>query len=513
MTKGLMQKKIKTLQEIQEVLEKERREGRRIVQCHGVFDLLHPGHIRHLNEAREQGDRLVVTLTPDRFVNKGPGRPAFNENLRSETLAALACVDYVVLNETPDAVHCIKKIKPSVYVKGVEYKDHANDVTGKISDESQAVEEAGGQVHYTDDIVFSSSSLLNKYFDPVSPEISEFITQLKKSFNESEIIQAIHSLTDLNVLVIGDAIIDEYQYVAPLGQSGKGLHMTARLLDKETFLGGSLIVANHVAQFAGSVTLLTSIGKNCSYLPFINQEIDPKVQAQFIELEDASTLVKKRYVLKDGKNLSKLFETYSTNDSLLNEPQTQSVNHFLQERAKEYDLVIACDFGNGFTNPQIVQAISCVPTFLAVNTQTNSGNRGFNVVTHYKRADFISLNEPELRLAAHDRNSSVASIVEKIAKQLSCKTISVTRGVGGVLSFENGTLPLKVPALTTNIVDRIGAGDSYLAIASLCLAKGCPLLLAGFLGSTAAALDIQIVGNKEPVKKAPLCKFVTRLLK
>lgn len=508
-----MQTKIKSLDQIQVVLENERTKGLRIVQCHGVFDLLHPGHIKHLNEARKQGDKLVVTITPDRFVNKGPGRPAFNEQLRSETLAALACVDYVVVNETPDAVHCIKKIKPTIYVKGLEYKDHGADVTGKISEESQAVEENGGIVHYTDDMVFSSSSLLNRYFDPISPEINQFINKFKQSYNVDQMLNIVESLKTLKVLVVGDAIIDEYQYVTPLGQSGKGLHMTARCHEKETFLGGSLIVANHVAQFAKEVTLLTSVGKDCQHREFIKNTLDHNVKPEFIELEHASTLTKKRYVLKDGKTLSKLFETYSTNDSLLTESQTDEVVSFLKEQSKHYDLVIACDFGNGFTNPKIVDALSQVTTFLAVNTQTNSGNRGFNVVTHYKRADFIALNEPELRLAAHDRYSPIESIVQKIVPKLSCKAISVTRGVNGILSFKEGEEEVSIPALTSHTVDRIGAGDSYLSLASLCLAKGYPMLIAGFLGSIAAALDVQIVGNKEPVKKAPFCKYLIRLMK
>src|SRR3990167_7967964 len=126
--------KIKSLTEIREVLEKIRSQGLKIVQCHGVFDLLHPGHIRHFKSARAKGDILVVSVTPDRFVNKGPGRPAFTEVLRLESLAALEDVDYVVLNDSPDATSAIQKIRPFFYVKGNEYADHAKDVTGKISE-------------------------------------------------------------------------------------------------------------------------------------------------------------------------------------------------------------------------------------------------------------------------------------------------------------------------------------------------------------------------------------------
>jgi rfaE bifunctional protein nucleotidyltransferase chain/domain len=163
--------KIKSLSEIEEILEKNRQNGLRIVQCHGVFDLLHPGHILHFREAKAQGDLLVVSITPDRFVNKGPGRPAFTEQLRMEALASLTDIDYVVLNDSPDAISVIQKIRPSFYIKGSEYADHSADVTGKISEETKAVEQAGGKIFYTNDIVFSSSSLLNKYFDSIPPQV------------------------------------------------------------------------------------------------------------------------------------------------------------------------------------------------------------------------------------------------------------------------------------------------------------------------------------------------------
>lgn len=504
--------KIKSLKEIETILEEERKNGAKIVQCHGVFDLLHPGHFRHFKSAKKQGDKLVVTVTPDRFVNKGPGRPVFTESLRIEALAALEDVDYVVLNDSPDAVSAIEKIKPSFYVKGNEYSNPAEDVTGKITEEARAVESVGGFISYTDDIVFSSSSLLNRYFENIPSEVTCFLSQLKQNYTCKDLMNIIESLEDLKVLVIGDAIIDEYQFTEQLGQSGKGLHMVARSLEKEVFLGGSLIVANHVAQFAKGVTLLTAVGEKCPYLNFIRHQLDPKINSQFVFFEEATTLTKKRYVLKDGKNLTKLFETYSGQEDPLNFNQTQKILDFLEKEGSQYDLVLVCDFGNGFTNPKIVNGISDLPNFIALNTQTNSGNRGFNVVTNYRRADYISLNEPELRLSAHDKTSSLEGIVYDISEIMKCSNISVTQGVQGVFCYSaEGTL--QIPAFATNSVDRIGAGDSYLALSALCFAKKFPPIIAGFLGSVAAAMSVQMTGNQEAIKKSSLSKFVTRLMK
>jgi len=505
-----MQEKIRRVDEISGIIAAEKSLGHKVVHCHGVFDLLHPGHIRHFSEAKAQGDKLVVSLTPDRFVNKGPGRPTFNEKLRSEQLAALACVDFVVLNDSPDAVSIIKKVCPNLYVKGSEYRNHSEDVTGKISEEAQAVEEVGGQIYYTDDIVFSSSHLINRFFDEDAARIAPFMDQFKEQFSLDQILASIDSLNDLKILVVGDAIIDQYQYVTPLGQSGKGQQITAVLHENEFFLGGSLIIANHLAGFAKKVDLVTAVGENCPFQSKIEKELLENVTAHFIK-SDEPTLLKKRYVQKDGKTLSKLFETYSSCRPHLNHDQSNQVISLLNQ-AKGYDLVVACDFGNGFTNPAIVSALSQMPTFLAVNTQTNSGNRGFNVITNYQRADYISLNEPEIRLAAHDRDSRLEQVVQDIVSILHAKAASITRGSEGVL-FQTSKDSFRIPALTMQAIDRVGAGDSYLALSSMCVAKGLPPLLAGFIGSVAAAIDIQIIGNREAINKVGLCKYITRLMK
>ena len=138
-------------------------EGEKIILCHGVFDLLHPGHIHHLKEASRQGTILVVTITPDRFVNKGPSRPAFTEILRAETLAALEFIDFIAISQWPSAVETIGLLKPDIYAKGIEYADHNKDLTGEISREEKAIKNTGGSIFYTQGITYSSSKLINEH--------------------------------------------------------------------------------------------------------------------------------------------------------------------------------------------------------------------------------------------------------------------------------------------------------------------------------------------------------------
>ncbi len=493
------------------LLNEERKSGKKVVLCLGVFDLLHPGHIRHLHEAKKFGDILVVAVTANKYVNKGPDRPVFTEELRMESIGAIECVDYVCINNHSAGTEVIRQIKPDFYVKGVEYKEQDQDLTGKIELEQKEVEKHQGKLVYTEDVVFSSSKLLNSYFSDSSKEFKLYVKNFKSNYSIDQVIECVDDLKNLNVLVIGDAIIDQYVYVDPLGVSGKGTHLVARCKDQDTFLGGSFAVANHVAGFTSNVTLLTAVGSETNTSDYLGLQKD--VKKEFLYLEETQTLIKRRYVQRDGRNLTKLFETYSSNDNYPNEFQEEQVEAYLNEYGSTFDLVIVCDFGNGFLSPKLNAAISKVPSFLSINTQINSGNRGYHVVTKYDRADYISLNEPELRLTTHDLHSDLSALIPVVAGSMNCRHISVTQGVRGVVLYDQGQAFSQVPALTQKVVDRVGAGDSYLALSSLVFAKGYDSKMAGFLGSAAAALDVQIIGNSKCIEKIPFLKYITTLLK
>jgi rfaE bifunctional protein nucleotidyltransferase chain/domain len=163
--------KILSIDELAELSTQFKGGGKKVVLCHGTFDLMHAGHIKYLQKAKSEGDVLFVTITADEYVNKGPGRPVFTEKIRAENLAALACVDYVAINHNFSAVGMLKEIKPDLYIKGSEYQKAEEDVTGNIQKEIDAVREGGGDILYTSEITFSSSSLLNDHFDVFAPEI------------------------------------------------------------------------------------------------------------------------------------------------------------------------------------------------------------------------------------------------------------------------------------------------------------------------------------------------------
>jgi hypothetical protein len=111
------------------------------------------------------GDILVVTVTPDEYVAKGEGRPVFTSAVRAESLAALQCVDYVAINRWPTAVEAIRLLRPHDYVKGQVCAVPSGQSPGLLA-EIEALHEIDGEIRFTDEVVFSSTSLLTTYFRP-----------------------------------------------------------------------------------------------------------------------------------------------------------------------------------------------------------------------------------------------------------------------------------------------------------------------------------------------------------
>src|SRR6266700_914463 len=261
--------KIKRLDDLASALAGLQTKGKKIVHCHGVFDLLHIGHIKHLEAARQLGDALVVTITPDRFVNKGPHRPAFPERLRAEALASLACVDFVGINEWPTAVETIQRLRPDFYVKGVVREGGKRDHTNAIQQEENAVQAAGGQLVLTDEETFSASTLINRFMDVFTPETRTFLEQFRARHTPEEIVGCLQAIRKLKVLIIGETIIDEYQFCSVMGKSGKEPVLAALHNRTEQYLGGVLAIANHVSNFCDNVGLISALGEINSCEDFV----------------------------------------------------------------------------------------------------------------------------------------------------------------------------------------------------------------------------------------------------
>lgn len=501
--------KVREIQELGALLEGTRA-GRNVVHCHGVFDLMHIGHIRHFQEARKLGDLLVVTVTPDRYVNKGPHRPVFTETLRAEAIAALDCVDYVAINKWPTAVEAIQIVKPSSYAKGADYRDQAADVTGGIAVEQRTVEQFGGKLIFTDEITFSSSSLLNRHMPVFSEDVTNYLANFRQKYSSEDVNGILKAAADLKVLVLGEAIIDEYQYCETLGKSGKEPILAAQYIRSEKYVGGSLAIANHVASCSNHVTVLTLIGSEDSHEDLIRAKLARNVTPVLVEMPGAPTLVKRRFI--ETYPFQKLFEIYVMDEEAAH-AQSEKLCGLLTSMLPEFDVVIVADYGHGMLSPQAVEVLCRESRFLAINAQVNAGNHGFNTVSKYSRADFVSLSEKEIRLEARNPSGDLRKIVEGVANELDCSRVLITRGSQGSLAFGKDEGFVEVPGFAIKTVDRVGAGDAVFSLASLCAAMRVPIEVIGFIGNAVGTQAVGIVGNERFIERAPLFKHVEALLK
>ncbi len=503
--------KIRSVNELAEISLTEREAGRTLVLCHGVFDLLHMGHVRHLQQAKNNGDVLVVTITADAFVNKGPGKPAFSEHLRAEMLSALSCVDWVGVNNAPDATPVLTAIKPDVYAKGADYVDAGADVTGKILLEREIVEANGGRIVFTDDIMFSSTELLNRHFDVFEPRVRDFLHRMRLDDGLDRIQTLIDRAANLRVLLVGDTIIDEYRYVTPMGKSPKENLIATRFEDMEAFAGGVIATANHVAALCKQVDVMTCFGENSQDEKLVFERLCPNVQIMPVRRRGAPTTRKVRFI--DRSYLRKLFEVYHFDDSPLSTRLQRRYDSMIRERAADYDVVIVNDFGHGLIADTTIEALSDTARFLAINAQTNSANLGFNLITKYPRADLICIDGPEARLAVRDKFSGPATIVSQLLpKTMNCDVFALTLGKEGCATWRDGESVQTIPAFTSSVVDLVGAGDAFLAASAPLAAVGASMQDIGFIGNVAGAIKVGIVGHREAIDKPTLIKSIRGLL-
>lgn len=502
--------KILTIEELANQIEVFRKDRKKVVLCHGVFDLLHIGHVRHFQQAKEFGDILVVTITPDKYVNKGVNRPAFNEKLRAEFVAAITYVDYVAINKWPSAVETIQMIRPDVFVKGKEFQG-LKDTLGNVSKEAEAVRAIGGRIEFTDDIVFSSSGLINQYLSPYPPETQQFLVNFASKYTIDDILEPLRKIQSLRVLLLGEVIIDEYTYCETIGKSGKEPILVGRYLGKDRFGGGIIACANHVASFVDHVDVLTQLGRDYDQIGFVKDSLKANVNAFFIERKKSCTIVKERFV---EKYLSqKIFEVYRMGDEFYDLEADSLLKQKLMEILPNYDLVIVADYGHGMMTQSTIDIVCKHSRFLAVNTQTNAGNYGFNFISRYPRADYVCLNQREVALETRNQLMTPQEMTRYVSNKLSCRQVMITRGSYGMVLHTAPDAYVEMPALATKVVDRVGAGDAVLCLSSLCAAINCDPTVMSFIASLAAADAVSMVGNQKNVEKNSLIRQAESMLK
>ncbi len=488
-----------------------KKDNKKIILCHGVFDLLHIGHIQHFHEAKSMGDILVVSVTAAKFVRKGPNRPYFDDRQRLEFLEAIEMIDYIILSESYTAEDIIPVVQPDIYVKGAEYSRAEDDITGKIMDEAALVRKYGGKICFAGGEVYSSTKLINNVMPVFSNELKEYLKAFGARHCKEEILKYADQIKNKKILVVGDAIIDEYVFCRLQGTMSKNIGYSAKFIKDERYLGGSIAIARHLAEFTRNVTLLSIMGNEPDIWELVHKECN--FELDIIRTENLKTIIKKRYVESDAKRktLDKIF-------AINNLPEQMEIPKNVMEKFKielcqiigQYDSVFLCDFGHGLIDGEIKKIIEEKASKVILNCQTNSSNYGLNLITKYKKADYFTLDEKELRLAFSDYSKQQEELLMRLAELLGGRGC-LTRGSKGCLYIEGKQL-CNSPAFLLDVSDTIGAGDAFYSLSGLMELVDAPMEIVAFMGNIAGALASNIIGNKEPVRKVDILKYMSTLL-
>jgi rfaE bifunctional protein kinase chain/domain len=357
---------------------------------------------------------------------------------------------------------------------------------------------------------FSSSELIGSLIDLYPEETRHFLRDFSGKYSFDDVLENLNTLKDLKVLLVGDGIIDEYYYCSSMGKSAKAPVVVHKYLAHETFAGGAFAIANHIASLCEKVHLITVLGREDSGEDFITKNLRPNVTPKFFYRPDGPTLVKRRYINQYLNQ--KLFEVNYLNNAFINGNVESGLAYYLMEHIPEYDVVLISDFGHGLVTKGIAQVIQNLSRTVAVNTQTNAANIGYNLITKYHHLNYVCLDENELRLAAQEEFEPIEKVAIRIRKALHADRLVATQGKRGSVAVDMNNEITKTPVFSTKVVDTVGAGDAFFAFTSLCFARDMPVDLVSFIGNAVGALAVQIVGNKKPVEKYELLEFIHSIL-
>jgi len=484
-------RKVKTTDELAQILGPRPRE-KKVIMCHGVFDIVHPGHVRHLLYAKSKGDILVVSVTADEHISKANVRPYVPEELRAINLAAFEMVDYVVIDRDPTPLNNLRRIQPDYYAKGYEYVE--GGLNPKTQGELEVLEAYGGEIIFTPgDIVYSSSQLIETSPPNIASE-KLIVLMEAEGLAFSDLRDALAKLPGIRVHVVGDTIVDSYTQCSVIGGVAKTPTMSVRFEYRQDFTGGAAIVAKHLRAAGGDVTFSTVMGADA-----LKEQVLRDLEQQGIRcpavIDPTRPTTNKDAIVVGGYRLLKI-------DTLDNRSISEKILKALvaQVQGTAADAVVFSDFRHGIFNRQTIPTlIGAIPdnTYRVADSQVAS--RWGNVLD-FKGFDLITPNEREARFALGDQDSVVRPLGVELFRRAECKTLMLKLGDRGVITFRDRPATdarsfFTIDSFAERAVDPVGAGDALLAYATLAMVATRNDVIAGVLGSFAAAVECERDGN------------------
>ncbi len=482
--------KIKSREELL-ALVGPRPRSKKVILCHGTFDIVHPGHLRHLMYAKDKASILIASVTADEHISKGPYRPYVPEELRSANLAALEFVDYVLIDRNPTPVETLRVLQPDFFAKGFEYQ--ADPLPPKTREEIEALESYGGEMVFTPgDVIYSSTALLAQQRPRLATD--KLLALLESEDVSFERLRdTLHRLSGLRVHVVGDTIVDRYAYCSLLGQSAKSPSFSVRQERTDTFVGGAAIVAKHVKSLGADVALTTVLGDDEPGGLVIGDLTAARVRLRPLVDKGRPTTVKERYIA-DGH---RMLQVDRVDNRLVSERVRRNIATLIHDDPA--DVVIFSDFRHGiFHGPSAEELANAVRPGALKAADSQVSNRWGNILD-FRGFDLITPNEREARFALGDQDSGVRPLAQRLFQDAGCRYLILKLGERGTLTYRSpGRMPREffaIDSFVDALVDPIGAGDALLALATLALAQSDDIVVASVLGSLGAAIACERPGN------------------
>jgi rfaE bifunctional protein kinase chain/domain len=488
---GGYRRKVKTVDELCAAIGPRPR-AEKVIMCHGVFDLVHPGHIRHLLYAKEKAGILVASLTADAHITKAQYRPFVPQDLRALNLAALEMVDFVVIDLNPTPVDNIARIQPDYFAKGYEYADRGTNL--KTQQEIEVLQGYGGEILFTPgDIVFSSSHLIET--EPPNIALEKLLVLMEADGLDFDRLRRIVEASEgKRVHVVGDTIVDSLTYTTMIGGMTKTPTPSVRFDNRVDFIGGAAIVAKHLRAAGAEVTFSTMLGDD----PFKNFVLeglaDSGVNCIPIIDQARPTTHKNAYVCGDYR----LLKVDTLDNRSISDKQAERITD--QIAKVKADAVVFSDFRHGIFNRRTIPGMtSSIPAGALRVADSQVASRWGNIL-EFKGFDLLTPNEREARFALADQDTGVRPLAAKLHEEADCKTVILKLGDRGVLTCRTGKQNdprsfFVVDSFVKRVIDAVGAGDALLAYATLAMLTDESEVAASILGSMAAALECECDGN------------------
>ena len=464
---------------------------KKAILCHGVFDVVHPGHVRHLAYAKTKADILIVSITADRHINKGIYRPHIPEGLRALNLAAFEMVDYVMIDDHETPLKTLAELKPDFFAKGFEYT--STGLHPATQEESKIVEDYGGQMIFTPgDVVYSSTKFLNLAIPQV--QLEKLLLLMKRNEISFENIRdTVHKLANYHVFVVGDTIVDSYTRTNFIGGQTKTPTFSVLYQGQDDYIGGAGVVAQHLRAAGAKVTFSTILG-NDSLKDFVISGLKDSGVKTLPIIDPNRPTSQKNAIISGGYRLLKI-------DTLDNRPISDDILEILIEMVQQTtaNAVVFSDFRHGIFNRMSVKSLTqAIPqgAFQVADSQVASrwGN-----ITEFKGFDLITPNEREARFALGDQDSTLGRLASMLNEAADYQNLILKLGDRGIFCVNQNTdiknSYFSIDSFASNVVDAVGAGDALLAYATLTMLATGSLVTAGILGSMAAACECEHDGN------------------